>query len=283
MARSRFPGGVSAVAQHDGSGSEPEWLPPAPGREGYASTKLPEPDALFANLADQEGKPIAGGAGVEGGPVMRRSLDGKATVPSGDDSRGGKTRGDTQAADHDMDCQETPVPVGIVEADSGRLPLPFGSAFKTRDFIGDSLEDGWNDTPVAKRAEIAHLQLQVDNGPESRGVRTPFLKRLVEVSDRTGPIIQLLYYPPYHSKYNPIERCWGIREPHCNGAKRVDTEPLLEGANRMTWKGIQPGVNLSGAAYQKGVSLSKKAMREIEARLERTPFLPTWDLLIRPA
>ena len=21
-----------------------------------------------------------------------------------------------------------------------------------------------------------------------------------------------LYYPPYHSKYNPVERCWGILE-----------------------------------------------------------------------
>src|SRR5512143_93880 len=37
VVRSRFPGGVSAVAQHDGSGSTPEGLPPAQGREGYAS------------------------------------------------------------------------------------------------------------------------------------------------------------------------------------------------------------------------------------------------------
>jgi hypothetical protein len=48
----------------------------------------------------------------------------------------------------------------------------------------------------------------VDNGPESSGVRTQFLKRIVEFADATGNIIQLLYYPPYHSKYNPIERGW---------------------------------------------------------------------------
>ena len=214
---------------------------------------------------------------------MRLSLDCKATVKIGDYSRGGKTRGDTQAADHDMGCKEKYVPFGIVEEDSGRLPLTFGSAFKTSDFIVDSLEDGWNDTPAEKRAEIAHLQLQVDNGPESRGVRTPFLKRLVEFADRTGKIIQLLYYPPYHSKYNPIERCWGILEQHWNGAKLVDTKVMLEWAKSMTWKGIQPVVKLSGAVYQTGVSLSKKAMRTIEARLERNPFLPKWDILIRPA
>ena len=214
---------------------------------------------------------------------MRLSRDGKATVKMGDYSRGGKTRGDTQAADHDMGCKEKQVPFGIVEEDSGRLYLTFGSSFKTSDFIVDSLEDWWNDTPAAKRAEIAHLQLKVDKGPESSGVRTQFLKRMVEFSDRTGKIIQLLYYPPYHSKYNPIERCWGILEQHWNGAKLVDTETMLEWAKSMTWKGIQPVVKLSGAVYQKGVSLSKKAMREIEARLERNPFLPKWDILIRPA
>jgi len=28
----------------------------------------------------------------------------------------------------------------------------------------------------------------------------------VQVVDTIGKPIQLLYYPPYHSKYNPIER-----------------------------------------------------------------------------
>ena len=214
---------------------------------------------------------------------MRLSLDCKATVKLGDYSRGGKTRGDTQAADHDMGCKETHVPFGIVEEDSGQLYLTFGSSFKTSDFIVDGLEDWWNDLPAEKRAEIADIQLKVDNGPESSGVRPQFLKRMVEFADRTGKIIQLLYYPPYHSKYNPIERCWGILEQHWNGAKLVDTEAMLEWAKSMTWKGIQPVVKLSGAVYQTGVSLSKKAMREIEARLERNPFLPKWDILIRPA
>lgn len=30
---------------------------------------------------------------------------------------------------------------------------------------------------------------------------------MVVFCDAIGKPIQLLYYPPYHSKYNPIERC----------------------------------------------------------------------------
>ena len=82
----------------------------------------------------------------------------------------------------------------------------------------------WENTPAQERAAIAHIQIKVDNGPESSGVRTQFLNRIVEFVDHTRTIVQLLYYPPYHSKYNPIERCWGILEQHWNGAKLVTAE-----------------------------------------------------------
>ena len=210
-------------------------------------------------------------------------MDCKATVKIGDYARGGKTRGDYRAADHEMGRTPTYVPFGLVDEDSGQLYLTFGSSSKTSDFIVDSLYDWWNDTPMAERTTITHLQLKVDNGPESSGVRTQFLKRIVDFADHTGKPIQLLYYPPYHSKYNPIERCWGILEQHWNGTKLVDVDTMLGWAQRMTWKGIHPIVNLSRTVYQKGVSLSKKAMRAVEARLERNPLLPKWDILIWPA
>ena len=201
----------------------------------------------------------------------------------GEYARGGKTRGERRAADHDMGCEEKYVPFGVVDEDGGRLQLTFGSSFKTSDFIVDSLTDWWNDIPVSEQAAITHIQLKVDNGPESSGVRTQFLKRMVDFADHTGKIIQLLYYPPYHSKYNPIERCWGILEQHWNGTQLVDVDTMLRWAKSMTWKGLHPVVKLSRTVYQKGISLSKKAMRKLEARLERDSLLPKWDILIRPA
>jgi hypothetical protein len=54
-------------------------------------------------------------------------------------------------------------------------------------------------------------------------------------------------------------------------------------AQSMTWKGLHPVVELSRKVYRKGVKLTKAAMRAVEARLERNPLLPKWDILIRPA
>ena len=107
---------------------------------------------------------------VDGGLVKRLSIDCKATVKIGGYSRGGKTRCDSRAADHDMGCEEKNVPFGVVDEDGGALYLTFGSSFKTSDFIADSLMSWWESTPAQEGAAIAQIQIKVDNGTESSGV-----------------------------------------------------------------------------------------------------------------
>jgi len=139
--------------------------------------------------------------------TKRISIDGKASVNIGASSRGGKTRGDNQAADHDMGCQEKDTPFGIVDEDTAPLALRFGSSAKTSDFIVDSLECWWEQLPMAERDGVSRLQIKLDNGPESSGRRTQFLHRMVAFADAIGLPIQLLDDPPYQSKDNPVERC----------------------------------------------------------------------------
>jgi hypothetical protein len=238
--------------------------------------KIPETDAIFENVKKMNDE------AKEDSSVKRLSIDCKATVKLGDYSRGGATRGDNKACDHDMGCKEKYTPFGLLDEDTDQLYLIFGSSFKTSDFIVDSMKYYWEQLTNEEQEQIDMLQLRVDNGPESSGVRTQFLKRMVEFADEIGKQIQLLYYPPYHSKYNPIERCWGILEQHWNGTKLTDVETMLNWAQSMTWKGISPILKLSRKVYEKGISLSKKAMRAIEARLKRDPLLPKWDIRIQP-
>lgn len=198
-------------------------------------------------------------------------------------SRGGLTRGDYKACDHDLGCKEKYIPCGIVDEERGELLITFGSSSKTSDFIVDTLEAWWQAMDEPDKAAVELLQIKMDNGSESNGIRTQFLYRMVQFVDHIGKPVQLLYYPPYHSKYNPIERCWGILELHWNGTKLTDVETMLEWAKSMTWKGIHPVVELSRKVYEKGISLGKRAMHAVEKRLERHPELPKWDIRIHPA
>jgi len=204
-------------------------------------------------------------------------------VKIGDFSRGGVTRGDNRASDHALGCEEKYIPCGIVDEESAELTISFGSYYKTSDFSVDTIEAKWNAMDAPEKAETSLIQIKMDNGPESSGRRTQFLSRMVELSESIHRPIQLLYYPPYHSKYNPIERCWGILELKWNGTKLIDAETMLGWAKKMTWKGLHPVVNLSRKVYEKGISLSKAAMAVVEARLKRHPKLPKYDILINPA
>jgi hypothetical protein len=214
--------------------------------------------------------------------VQRLSIDCKATGLIGDGSRGGLTRGAHKACDHDLGLQEQYIPCGIVDEENGQLRMTFGSSYKPSDCIVDALEAWWAALEETEQGAMARLQINMDNGPESSGRRTQFLHRMVAFSDAIGKPLQLLDYPPYHSKYNPIERCGGILELHWHGTTFVDVETMLEWAKSMTWKGIHPIVELSRKVYQKGVALSKRAMRVVEDRLERHPALPRWDIMIYP-
>jgi hypothetical protein len=236
--------------------------------------KIPETDAIFEEVhrvnqsADQD----------EG--VLRISLDAKATVKVGPFSRGGYSRQGENACDHDFQPETTLTPFGILLPQTGVNHLWFSQSKVTADFMVDRLEEI---VPRWKEAFNLHtLVINADNGPESSGRRTQWLKRLVELSDAHQLTIQLAYYPPYHSKYNPVERLWGVLENHWRGEIIDSVDKALGLARSMTYRQLKPSVRKVTKVYQKGISVAKSAMRGIEARLERTEDLEHWFIKIVP-
>lgn len=206
---------------------------------------------------------------------MRISLDAKATVKIGPFARGGTNRVVVKAADHDFQPAATVTPVGIFLPASDELFLSLVTSKVTSDCLVDCLRQWW----ARVRGRFAHsttLVLNLDNGPENHSRRTQFMLRLLEFAQQTGLHLRLASYPPYHSKYNPVERCWGILENHWNGSLLDSLETVLQFATTMTWKGAHPIVELVTSAYQTGVTLTKQAMAQVEAHLERLPDLEKW-------
>ncbi len=218
--------------------------------------------------------------------TLRISVDSKATINLGDYSRGGKSRAlkAVKALDHDMASKEKLIPGGILEPVSGQSFLFFGESHKTSDFMVDGLEMWWEQRKPAL-CDIGTLVINSDNGPECSGRRTQYLQRLVEFADKTGLIIRLVYYPPYHSKYNAIERLWaGLEksEKSWNGYLLDAQETVLKRAGNFVWKGKRAIVTMMAGAYEKGVKLAADQICELEARLERSTALKWWDITISP-
>ena len=121
--------------------------------------------------------------------------------------------------------------------------------------------------------------MNMDNGPECSGKRTQFLKRMVDFADEE---VRLVYYPPYHSKYNAIERYWGGLEKSWNGYLLNSVESVLKRAGNFVWKTAQTSAVLLKSTYQKGISLCHQEKAELEKRLDRSEKLPWWDITIKP-
>ena len=172
-------------------------------------------------------------------------------------------------------------PAGILEVDNHQLNLVFGTSRDTSDFVADCLELWWANRRAAHPG-VHRLLINLDNGPEIGSSRTQFMKRLVEFADRYQLTLELAYYPPYHSKYNRIERCWGILENHWNGTLLTSVSTAVYWAKTMTWRGVAPIVHLLDRVYQTGVRIVPRLFRPIAARLERSASLPKWSLVIHP-
>lgn len=219
---------------------------------------------------------------------MRISLDTKAKVKVGDDSRGGEARSAeaVKAFDHDLRPEAILVPFGILELNRGMVPIHqpwflFGHSRETSDFLVDGLDSWWRERKAVYPG-VKRLHLELDNGPEIASSRTQFLKRMVEFVDQHQVTVELVYLPPYHSKYNPIERCWGILERHWNGALLSNVADVLRWAGTMTWRGLRPIVRETLAIYETGVRLTKAVMRPFMGRLDRSATLPRWSVCIKP-
>lgn len=231
--------------------------------------RIPETDAIFKEihqvnqLADSDTN------------TLRLSMDAKVAIKIGDYDRGGRTRVPTQAYDHDFHSVITLTPYGIFLPEMNDLSLFFVSSKVTADCIIDILEQWW----AQEKHRFSHIQKLVinqDNGPESHSRRTQFMHRIVTFAQQAQLNIQLAYYPPYHSKYNSVERTFGWLEQHWNGSLLDSVETVLAFAKSLIFKGNSAVVTLVNTPYSTGVKLTAKAMVEVEKQLQRLPNLEKW-------
>ena len=206
--------------------------------------------------------------------VLRISMDAKATIKIGPYSRGGYSRCNLKAADHDFKPDSLLKLFGINIPALDENYMYFTESNITSDFMIDALESLW---PSLNARFAPHtLVINLDNGPENSSRRSQFISRLVGFAKSAFVNISLVYYPPYHSKYNPIERVWGVLENHWKGELLNKIEKVLGLCRTMTWKGENPVVKLIKGVYPTGVRLVKSAVNNIENKIIRIPGIEKW-------
>ena len=140
------------------------------------------------------------------------------------------------------------------------------------DCLVDRLEDWWSSVGPCSE-QISTLVFKLGNRPACHSRRTQFIQCLVTLVDRIGLTIQLAYYPPYPSKYNPIKRGCGMLEQRWNGSLLDSLQGTLDMIETMIWRRVHPVMEAVTKRYYNRVQLTKDAIEALEQRLERHPTL----------
>lgn len=236
--------------------------------------KIKETNLIFENVHKKKEKAMQ-----EENTVLI-SLDTKDKVLLGPFSRNGKNRKQIKAVDHNL-TNNCLIPFDLLDI---KTDIPYFFNFKEKptsldlvECIGEFLNDQYAN---GKQKKLAIL---LDNGPDNSGVRTIFLKGLIELSKRYNMEIELIYYPPYHSKYNPVERLWARLENIWNGYLLETVEICLHFMQNLTWKNKKSITKLKEIKYEKGLTVNKKEMLELEQRhILRNETIKKWSLIITP-
>ena len=236
--------------------------------------KIEETDAIFDNVNKKKEE------GFKDNKMVMISIDTKDKVLLGPFSRNGKNRIQIEAVDHELtnDCL---IPFGILDL-KNNTPYFFNYTSKPTSLdLVDCIEEFFEEQYLNK--DISKLMIFLDNGPDNSGVRTIFLSGLINIAKKYNIQIELVYYPPYHSKYNPVERLWARLEKIWNGFLLETKEVCLSFMKNLTWRNTKFVTKLKEVKYEKGLTINKKEMKMLEDKyITRTDGIKKWSVLITP-
>ena len=238
--------------------------------------KVPETDVIFENVND-----CLESLNKNNEEIAAISIDDKATKKIGKFSDNGMTWIDTKALDHDTIFDYTIKPFGILDLKTNDVFVTCTPYSSTAEFKVDCIEKYVLEKNRNKR--LKKLIIFLDNGPENSSRRRLWLKKLKDLAIKYNLVIQLVYYPPYCSKYNKIERVWARIQIEWRRITMDSLDILLTCLNKITWLGKKIKGFLSMKEYEKGIKISDYEMEtRINPYIIREEGIEKWSLVITP-
>ena len=217
--------------------------------------KIPETDEIFKNVNKKKEE-----VKQSDDSIIAFSIDDKAAKPIGDVSGGGSSWLDREALDHDTNVDAIIKPFGMLNMKTNETSVYCTDNNSTAEFKVESIRKQL-EKEIEKNPKIEKLFLFLDNGPENSSRRTLWIFSLIMLAIEFQIKIELVYYPPYHSKYNLIEHFWGTLQKHWNGLIINTITKLLGAINSTKWSGVKANSVFDEKIYEKGKKVDKKVLK----------------------
>lgn len=195
-------------------------------------------------------------------PIL--SIDCKKKERLGTLYREGKSYciGQKQAFDHDYSHlgEGKIVPHGIFDLQQNKGYISIGNSSETAHFIVDNLRWYWFNFGIHQYPDAQNMLLLCDAGGGNSYRHHAFKKQLLDFAKEIGIDIIVCHYPPYASKWNPIEHRLFAHVHHSLQGEMFESYEQVRNliAKTSTEKGLSVYVRLNLGVYQTGLKTDKE-------------------------
>jgi hypothetical protein len=234
----------------------------------------PDRNAQFENIARLRKKYLKAGL-----PVI--SMDTKKKELLGDFHRDGviDTQDTIEVNDHDFGSagSGTVIPHALYDVGLKRGFVHLNTSHDTSELACDSLAMWWEEQGRAAYPRAKKLLLLCDGGGSNSATRYVFKEGLQKLANRLGIEIRVAHYPPYCSKYNPIEhRLFPHVTRACRGVIFRSLETVRYYMSKAeTTTGLKVTVRVLEKVYETGRKCAAGFKKTMKIVFDK--FLPKWN------
>jgi Rhodopirellula transposase DDE domain len=187
--------------------------------------------------------------------------------------------------DHDFPsaAQGVVIPHGLYDLKLNQGHVNLGTSHDTSEFACDSLRRWWESQGQAAYPRATSLLLLCDSGGSNSAGQYLFKEDVQRLADGLGLEIRVAHYPPYASKYNPIEhRLFPHLTRACQGVifHTIDiVKELMEKAKTKT--GLRVTVDILDKVYQTGRKCAASFRQNMPIMFDA--LLPKWNYRAVPS
>lgn len=215
------------------------------------------------------------------------SIDTKKKEMVGNFKRQGTVscKGQPKSYDHDFKTfsEGTVVPHGIYDVGANTGYLSLGTSHDTAEFVCDHFIEVWREHLQWVYPNAETICILCDGGGSNACSHHIVKQSLMRMAATLGINIIMLHYPPYCSKYNPIEHCmFGPISRSWSGAPLLSVEDARKRAeNTVTKKGLSIIATINQRTYETKRPIKESYESEKSRRIVFDDELPKWNYLIR--
>jgi hypothetical protein len=186
--------------------------------------------------------------------------------------------------DHDYEhlSKDKVIPHGIYDLLANIGYVSIGNSSETADFVMDNLLWWWLEYGIHKYPDAKNILLLCDAGGANSYRHFIFKHRLMAFAKETGLSVIVCHYPPYCSKWNPIEhRLFSQVHNAMGGVIFSDYQTVQKLIEQTTTEtGLTVVVRLNLKEYQTGIKIDKTELDK--KRISYHPIIPELNYRIYP-